>query len=129
MNFTIQESGLRLQAELKIINGDLLIALTGGDTPHIGTITAFDQATRTITTTQFTSHDNRKHKDQVLAEELLNIIQPNLPGNCVITSGVHVNRITKEQIQATFPMAQNLGRQIKAWLQEHPLEINKPEYH
>ncbi|KRM03104.1 hypothetical protein FC60_GL001400 [Limosilactobacillus gastricus DSM 16045] len=129
MNFTIQKSGLQMQAELKIINGDLLIVLTGGDTPHIGTITAFDQATRTITTTQFTSHDNRKHKDQVLAEELLNIIRPVLPGNCVITSGVHVNRITKAQIQATFPMAQNLGQQIKAWLQELPLEIKKPEYH
>lgn len=129
MNFTVQDAGIQMQTEVKAINADLLITLTGGDTPHIGTITCFDQATGKLTTTQFASHDGRKHKDQVLAEEILKIIQSELPGNCVVTSGIHVDGITKAQIQATFPMAKALGEQIKSWLLDHPLDVKQPEYY
>ncbi len=49
------------------------------------------------------------HKDDVLAQSLLAIIKDELPGNCVITSGVHVDHITNAQIHASFFHGRKFG--------------------
>lgn len=124
--FTVSQSGYMMQAEVKVIGPDLLITLTGGDAPHIGAVTAWTN--EEIETLRFPSHSGRRHKDDVLAEKILAVIAPALKGNCVITSGVHVNKITKTQIGASFEMAEALGRQVLLWLKEHPFTGAKPEW-
>ncbi|GAA3025088.1 amino acid decarboxylase [Tetragenococcus solitarius] len=126
-SFQITAAGFTMLLELKIISKDLLITVTGGDTPHIGTITTVTQESigQTI---RFPSHNGRYHKDNVLAEAIAHIIQPNLPGNCIITAGVHINGINQEQIDASFTMAKYLAEQLKSWLQETHFDASDPIY-
>lgn len=124
---TIQDVGFEMSAEAQQIGSDLLITLVGGDTPHIGTVTTLSNKQQKETI-RFESHSGRFHKDDVLAEKILELIAPYIPGTCVITSGVHVNGITKEQIQASFSMAENLGQQLVEWLKKNPFDFEAPIY-
>lgn len=101
------------------IGNDLLLSLYGGDTPHIGTVTTFSSGETQVQ--RFPSHDGRFHKDDILAKILLEKIQSIIPGNCVITAGVHVDHISKEQIEASFPMTEELADELSHWIKEHPL--------
>ncbi|MGM0213742.1 amino acid decarboxylase [Enterococcus sp. AZ109] len=121
-----QAADFTMSAEAKLIGADLLITLVGGDTHHIGTVTTWSN--KQIETIRFESHSGRFHKDDVLAEKILDIISPCLSGNCVITSGVHVNGINKEQIDASFEMAADLGQQLAEWLKETPFTFEAPVY-
>ena len=94
-----------------------MITLTGGDTPHIGTVTTFSRDTE-MQTVRFPSHDGRFHKDDVLAEKIAVIIKTAVPGSCTITSGIHVDHISNAQINASFPMSEELGYKILDWLEK-----------
>lgn len=101
------------------IGNDLLLSLYGGDTPHIGTVTTFSSGEAQVQ--RFPSHDGRFHKDDILAKILLEKIQSIIPGNCVITAGVHVDHISKEQIEASFPMTEELANELVDWISDHRL--------
>lgn len=123
--FTNKRSGYEITLRAEWIGNDLLLNLYGGDTPHIGTVTTFsndDTQTR-----RFPSHDGRFHKDDVLASILLTVIQLRIPGNCVITAGVHVDHISQEQIAASFSMTEELAEELVLWIDEHRL-AKKPQY-
>lgn len=125
--FSITDEGFTIHAELKRINSDILIILTGGDVPHIGSVTILSKGK--IESTVFLCHDGKPHKDHLLAEKIMTTIQPIITENCVITSGVHVDYITKQQIIASLGMAKNISQQIITWLQNNPIKENKPIYY
>ncbi|MFC3927159.1 prenylated flavin chaperone LpdD [Streptococcus caprae] len=127
--FTLTESGFQMEASAQFVGADLLIVLTGGSHPHIGTVTTYCKETADKQTTRFPSHSGRFHKDDVLADVILEAIVALLPQNATITSGIHVDGITKEQIQASFGMAQHLGQQIADWLQTISFDADKPTYY
>ncbi|WP_430610346.1 amino acid decarboxylase [Enterococcus sp. DIV0876] len=114
--FQTTEAGYTMTADVAFVGIDLLIVLTGGDAPHLGTVTAVadDMAPETI---RFHSHHGRYHKDDVLSTVIADIIKEALPGHCLITAGIHVNGISDEQINASAHMAQEIGQQVLAWLQ------------
>lgn len=118
--FTKEKAGYKITLSAEWIGNDLLLSLYGGDTPHIGTVTTYSSDTDTQVQ-RFPSHDGRFHKDDVLAKILLEKIQSIIPGNCVITAGVHVDHISKEQIEASFPMTKELADELAHWIKEHPL--------
>ncbi len=128
MIFSESQLNYTIRASVNVIGQDLLIVLTGGDVPHIGTVTTL---TRTIPmeTVCFPSHNGRNHKDDILARKIAQLIQQDLPGSCVITSGVHVDHISKAQIAAASSMANNLGKQILAWLQKNQFQSKQPHYY
>ncbi len=126
--FSVKRADYTMRAEMKIIGADILISVTGGDVPHIGTVTVWSKNEK-IETIQFPSHSGRRHKDDLLAKIILEIISAALPGNCVITAGVHVDHISKVQILAASAMAEDLGNQIFQWLQENTMEADKPIYY
>ncbi len=113
--FTATAAGFSIQAEVTRIRSDLRITVTGGDVPHIGTVTTLS-GTFPLQTIRFPSQEGRYHKDHIVAEKIATIIHPHLPGNCVIVAGIHVDDITKQQIHAAEEMADTLGEQIAAWL-------------
>ncbi|WP_424685071.1 amino acid decarboxylase [Enterococcus sp.] len=125
--FQASRAGYIITAEVTVIGKDLSIALVGGDTPHIGTVTwvSNNGASDTI---RFPSHHGRFHKDDVLSEILIKQLQPLLPGNCVITAGIHVNGITKEQIDASFIMAEEIGKELANWIINYDFGDNEPVY-
>jgi len=128
MEFSITQENYTMKANVEIIGKDLLIKITGGDTPHIGTVTTLTKTTD-LETIRYPSHDGRMHKDDVLATRIGKIIQLNLPGSCTITAGVHVNHISKKQIMASAMMSKNLGEQIKDWLEKTDFNSPEPVYY
>lgn len=77
---------------------------------------------------RFPSHSGRFHKDDVLADVLLEEIAELFPQNCVITSGVHVDGISKEQIVGAFEMTKKLASKIAIWLKHEKSPISHPKY-
>lgn len=128
MIFSVTAEEYSMTAQVEIIGLDLLITITGGNSPHIGTVTTLTKNTE-IKTIRYPSHDNRLHKDDILALTVAGIIQKDLLGSCTITSGVHVDHISKKQILASEKMARNLGEQIDEWLINNPIKIPKPIYY
>ncbi|QBO35996.1 amino acid decarboxylase [Periweissella cryptocerci] len=125
--FTVRAANYTITATAIPIGNDILITLTGGDTPHIGTVTSYNRAVKSATY-RFPSHDGRYHKDDLLADLVLYEIQNDLLGNCIITAGVHVDYITEAQIQAATTMAVSLGHKIHLWLKTHPVAGKQPQY-
>ncbi|MFH5811700.1 amino acid decarboxylase [Companilactobacillus sp. FL22-1] len=128
MKFSVTRENYMIEAQVTIIGKDLFIAITGGDNPHIGTVTTLTKNTA-MQTIRYPSHDGRLHKDDVLAIRIGKIIQNDLPGSCTITAGVHVNHISQKQIMVSALMAQNLGEQIKKWLRANDLSVPEPIYY
>lgn len=138
---TVKEDGVAMSKEFQVSaekytmkisatvrNKDLLLQLTGGDYPHIGTVTTFSKDILPETL-RFPSHDGRFHKDDRLAQVIVPMIQALLPGNCVLLSGVHVDQITQAQIAVSFEMAAQLGEQLQQWLSTNPFSEKEPQYY
>lgn len=126
--FMITKENYTMKADVSVIGKDLLIEITGGDNPHIGTVTTLSADTE-MKTARFPSHDGRFHKDDVLARRIGQIIQAQLPGSCTITAGVHVNHISKKQIMVSGSMASDLGQQILDWIGKTDFDVPVPVYY
>jgi len=128
MQFSTTQENYTMTAKIEVIGKDLFIAVTGGDNPHIGTVTTMTKNTE-MQTIRYPSHDGRFHKDDVLAIRIGKIIQSNLPGSCTITAGIHVNHISKKQIMVSSAMAQDLGEKINNWLKQADFKSAAPVYY
>ncbi|MGF0048337.1 amino acid decarboxylase [Streptococcus hyointestinalis] len=126
--FEVTDYGYSIQAQVDYIGADLFIQLTGGSHPHIGTVTTYCKKNADKQVVRFPSHSGRFHKDDVLADVLLEEIAELFPQNCVITSGVHVDGISKEQIVGAFEMTKKLASKIAIWLKHEKSPISHPKY-
>ncbi|WP_125764521.1 prenylated flavin chaperone LpdD [Companilactobacillus hulinensis] len=126
--FQVTKENYTMIANVSVIGKDIMIEITGGDNPHIGTVTTLS-ASSDMETTRFPSHDGRFHKDDVLAQQVGKIIQSKLPGSCTITAGVHVNHISKKQIMVSGSMANDMGKQILNWIEEYDFDAPVPVYY
>lgn len=126
--FEVTDYGYSIQAQVEYIGADLFIQLTGGSHPHIGTVTTYCKKNADKQVVRFPSHSGRFHKDDVLADVLLEEIAELFPQNCVITSGVHVDGISKEQIVGAFEMTKKLASKIAIWLKHEKSPISHPKY-
>lgn len=127
--FKITQLDFTIQLDAQMINRDLLIEITGGDVPHLGSIVMYDAKTVEVTVKNFQSHHGRVHKDGMLAEKLIDQIKEFLPGNCVVTAGIHINQISRAQIQKSFEMVHSLGEELIDWLQTTSFEYQNPMYY
>ncbi|MDR2832292.1 MAG: amino acid decarboxylase [Streptococcaceae bacterium] len=125
--FTITQADFSMTLDVRLINKDFLFTITGGDVPHIGTITTRTENGQ-VESVIFPSPSGGMHKDVVLAELLLEKITSFIDGNIVITSGVHVDKILKEQINAAFEMINWLADEFLEWLKENPVQFVQPKY-
>ncbi|WP_334330041.1 prenylated flavin chaperone LpdD [Companilactobacillus sp. HBUAS59699] len=126
--FVTTKENYTMKANVSVIGKDIVIEITGGDNPHIGTVTTLTANTE-MQTVRFPSHDGRLHKDDVLARRIGQMIQSQLPGSCTITAGVHVNHISKKQIMVSGSMASDLGKQILNWLSNFDFNAPDPIYY
>ncbi|WP_125709234.1 hypothetical protein [Lacticaseibacillus porcinae] len=119
MIFTEQAAGYQMQLTLTRQSQDVLLTLTGGDVSHYGVVTAV--GSDGLHTIALPSRPGHVHQEGVLTETIAKILQPVLPGNAMITGGMHVNNITSSQMHAAFAMTKQLGEQARDWLQQHPV--------
>lgn len=127
-SFSVTQEEYTIYANCQLINQDLLVILIGGDVPHIGGIVSWDSKTKKQKAIQFASHDGRIHKDILLAERFAEEIEWQLTGNLCVTAGVHIDGITKAQIEASLPMTLKLGKEVLDWVQMNTQNVQKPLY-
>lgn len=126
-SFSVTQVGYQIALTAEFVGNDLLLSITGGDTPHLGTVSIFSSEVKDVL--RFPSHDGRFHKDDLLAATLIENLTERPTGNIVVTSGVHVNQITKGQITASFEMIKMLAGQLSSWLKNNQPNLPEAEYY
>lgn len=126
--FQTSQQHYTIQARTILENRDLIVDITGGNVPHIGVILSYDHKLQKKEEIKFYSHNHHAHKDYYLVERFFNGVRESLPGNLCVTAGVHVDGITKAQIEAAFTMMDDLAKQISTWLNTMASNFVDPKY-
>ena len=105
MEFTLktEEGAYDLEAYVRLIGKDLLVAIWGGEKPHIGAV-SMAQPRPSLKDPNVTSATASVfcfvgHKEDELAKAASEILAAALNTQVVVTAGIHWDNITKEGIQ------------------------------
>jgi hypothetical protein len=118
LRFTIKtkDKAYRLEASVQEIGRDLLIAIWGGDRPHIGAVAVTqprpslkDQSVLSATASVFCYPG---HKDDIIAKEASEKISSALNRYVTVTVGIHWNDIEDSGITAVIANSQQLVNMI-----------------
>lgn len=126
--FSVTKENYTIFADASLMNKDLVVTLYGGNVPHIGGVVTYDYKSLKVEKIYFDSHDDRKHKDIFLAEEFIHKVKKELPGNTCVSAGVHIDGITKKQIDASFVMVDTLAQKVLDWVKENIHNTIDPKY-
>lgn len=99
--FNIEESDINIEFSIFQVGEDVFISITGGDKPHIGSIT-FGNCTEKLTKSL------RNHREDIITDNMFRIISPNVKGNVLISGGIHFDNISSNKIERIITMC-NLG--------------------
>ena len=110
----ISLSAGRITVEATVVRAgdDLCIVLTGGDRPHIGTVTlsvprpSLADSARTSATTSILNCTG--HKDGEAAQYLGQRLAATLGATVVVTGGIHVNDIRPDEIKTVLHLVDRL---------------------
>jgi hypothetical protein len=110
------KEGYNLEAFVKKIGQDLLVAMWGGVRPHIGAVAVAqprpslkDQSLRSSTASVFCYPG---HKDDIVAKEAAEKISSALNTNVTVTAGIHWDDIDEEGIKAVRKNSRQLVAMI-----------------
>jgi len=106
----------RVDAEVLFLGADLLVILSGGDTPHIGSVAvalprpSLADAARISSTSSV--YNFVGHKDQVIAQRVSEVLSSQLNRHVVVIAGFHVDNISAEGIARVVENCDELARMI-----------------
>jgi len=118
MEFTIRTDteAYNLEAFVKQIGEDLLVAVWGGEKPHIGAVAVAqprpslkDESVVSATASVFCYLG---HKDDIIAKEAAERISATLNKNVTVTVGIHWDDIDEEGIKTIMANSQRLVNMI-----------------
>ena len=101
---TVLGRPLTLRAEP--VGEDLLLLVTGGDSPHIGSLTA---AAPGIGPESFVFPG---HRDEAVGELFAARLAPLFPGRVAVVCGIHYDGITREGIEAVLSAGERLALRL-----------------
>jgi hypothetical protein len=106
------KEGVKLKLEVLKAGEDLCILVTGGDKPHIGAVslTSRNNETKTIVI--------ENHKEYVINEFFTEELKLFFSGNVAICSGIHIDNITKKEIEIVKKLCNELLIELKMILTE-----------
>ncbi|MDN4618885.1 hypothetical protein QCD85_12300 [Paenibacillus sp. PsM32] len=111
----IHKSRGRIQIQMDVYymgTDDIVILISGGDRPHIGTITA-GTPNQPLQTIQF-----QQHQEFYFTEEIAIHLRKQWRGNFVICGGVHIDQISGEEINQVIEIVVEMGNELIEHLQE-----------
>ena len=127
-NVITTEGEFDLEAKVVLIGDDLLIAIWGGEQPHIGAVAMSqsrpgisDQSIISASTSVFTYLG---HKEDELAKSIAEDLSAALDTKVIVTAGIHWDNIGVEGIRKVLKNSQVLLNLILERLDLPP--INKP---
>ncbi len=109
MELSVQKNGISIVANIHRIGEDVLISVYGGDKAHIGGCILADENEIKILSLG-------EHKDHIAFEIMAKIITKHIRKNLCITGGIHIENITKEQIEIVLDVCKILAFQIVSYL-------------
>ncbi len=111
-----EESSCNLKSQVMTIGDDVLVAIYGGDRPHIGAVSMSqarpslrDRSKTSATASTFCYPD---HKEDVLTKEVSMTLSAALGTNVVVVAGVHYEDIDKEGIELVIENSRKLAQRI-----------------
>ena len=116
VHLTIDEDRYNLRASARWIGGDLLVAIWGGDRPHIGAV-ALAQPRPSLKDSGIMSATASVicvvgHKEDDLVKEASEFLASALKNRVVVTAGIHWDNLDEEGIRAVKQNSQILVKRI-----------------
>jgi len=117
-NIDTHEGEYDLSASVRLIGPDLLVAIWGGEKPHIGAV-AMSQPRPSLKDPEVTSATASVfayvgHKEDELAKAAAEILAATLKTNVVVTAGIHWDNLPPEGIQQVIRNSETLVDMILA---------------
>jgi hypothetical protein len=97
---------IHLVLEACYMGNDLVVMISGGDRPHLGTITAGARL-EPLQTVQL-----QNHKEFYITEEIAVLPRKKFPGNFAICCGTHLDNITKDELKVMTHLSIQLGMEL-----------------
>lgn len=91
---------------------DVVVLISGGDVPHLGTITA-SSSKEPLQTIQF-----QQHQEFYITEEMAVRLRKHWSGNFAICGGIHMDQISTQEITALIELSIDMGEELIRKLQE-----------
>ena len=112
-----------VDAEVRLLGEDVLVILSGGTKPHIGSI-AVAHPRPSLTEEEIVSSTSSVynflgHKDHVIAQRVAEMLSSRLNRNVVTVAGFHIDKITQEGITRVIEncdeLAKNIYNEVAEW--------------
>ena len=97
---TAGEGRYTVRLESHNVGKDMLIVITGGEEEHIGSATLIEERGHLQTMIK------KGHKDHVISEKMANIIYDTIGKDLLVVCGIHIDDVTKEEIDILVDNAQ-----------------------
>jgi hypothetical protein len=105
-----------VHAEVRLLGADVLVILSGGTKPHIGSIAAAHTrpslTDEKIVSSTSSVYNFLGHKDHVIAQRVAEMLSSRLDRNVVAVAGFHIDKITQEGISRVVENCDELAKEI-----------------
>jgi len=109
---TIEKGRIIINMKAVIIGEDLCVIIYGGDTPHIGCVTLSvprpSLADINIISSTTSVLNLIGHKDDEVAKYVSQTLSSSLNKHVVVTCGIHIDSITRDEIGTTIELLKEL---------------------
>lgn len=106
------------------LGGDLSVTLSGGDTPHIGSVALGQPNSGGLTTVKAGAAVSQinlaGHKDHVVTGKMAEKLAALSGGTVTVSGGIHVDAISPEEIDLVLELADELTADLIARLYRVP---------
>lgn len=112
---------INIKLEAIFVGDDLCAVVTGGDKPHVGAISVYskEEGIKTISL--------KNHKDYIIGEIFINSIKDSFNGNISVSCGIHIDNISKEQIEDVYECCNKIFQESKVELYKVTTNLNEVE--
>jgi hypothetical protein len=116
ISVSVKEGRFKLEALVKTLGQDFLVAVWGGTHPHIGAVALAvprpslkDKKKTSATSSVLTLVG---HKEDVTAKMISEALAAGLKQNVVVTAGIHWDNLKTDEIQRIVQLTERLTRKI-----------------
>ena len=105
----IEKNSERVKIKLEAMQAgkDICLLITGGDTPHIGAVSVYSIEDK-MEPVLFEGH-----KDDKISEYFINNMKHYFKGNISVSCGIHIDNITREEINIVMDICRDIADELK----------------
>ena len=105
-----------VHGEMRLLGSDLLVVLSGGTKPHIGSIAVAvprpSLANKEVVSSTSSVYNFVGHKDHVIAQRVAEVLSSRLNRHVVVVAGFHIDKISEEGIARVVGNCDGLAEEI-----------------